>query len=57
MPLLLSQDLRHFVYRMTPLDQFTTAAFMPPYNSFSERKRLCRVYKTVRDRMRNSKSP
>lgn len=52
----ISPDLRHFVYRNVPCSQFTSAHFVPPYHTPEERKRLCRVYKNVREYLRSSKS-
>jgi len=44
-------SLRHFMYRNPALSQYTTSAFVPPYNIPSESKRLVREYKLVRQNM------
>lgn len=49
-------DLRHFVYLNVPINQFMNSHYSPPYNALKERKRLCRVYKNVREQLRHSKS-
>jgi hypothetical protein len=46
-----SASLRHFVYRNANASQYTTSTFIIPYNLTSERKRLVREYKLVRQNL------
>lgn len=48
-----SASLRHFFYRSPTLLQYTTSSFTAPYNIPSERKRLIREYKLVRQNLLN----
>ncbi|KAL9642776.1 hypothetical protein ABK040_009851 [Willaertia magna] len=48
--------LRHFVYKSKPnnnniYSQLTSSAYLPPYSTKKEQKRLCRVYKNVREKI------
>lgn len=51
------EGLRHFVYRIQGLSQFTTPAFTAPYSSEEEKERLVFSYKTVRENLNMSTSP
>eukprot|EP01027_Heterolobosea_sp_BB2_P024015 GEZU01036134.1.p1 GENE.GEZU01036134.1~~GEZU01036134.1.p1 ORF type:complete len:303 (+),score=69.83 GEZU01036134.1:97-909(+) len=50
-------DLRHFVYKNSLTSQLTCPQFTPPYNTKEEQKRLSRVYETISDKLKQSKSP
>jgi small GTP-binding protein len=44
-------DVRHFAYKSSINYQFITSLYVAPYNTKMEKKRLIRLYKTVRDRL------
>jgi hypothetical protein len=56
---LMDTGLRHFIYRNNTHSQWSAAQFQAPYQVPKERKRLCRVYKIVRERLKEycKKSP
>ncbi|KAL0476718.1 hypothetical protein AKO1_006180 [Acrasis kona] len=49
---LFESGLRHFVYRSNIHSQWSCAEFDAPYQHIKQRKRLCRVYKTVREKLK-----
>lgn len=45
-------ELRHFIYRNNAHSQWSAAQFQAPYQHPKQCKRICRVYKMVRERLK-----